>query len=93
MFLNFFNFCPRKKLLREVEATLFDERIHNSVHDGHQRENQNGVHCLHKTKKHNEVKMVPLTRAVLRSDTENITYLHLIRLQNQSSLQAHKTRL
>lgn len=42
----------KEKLLREVEAALFNKRIHNSVHDGHQGENENGVHCLHKTKKH-----------------------------------------
>ena len=76
--------------VREVEATFLNERVDHALHDGHQGQDQNGVHRPSDTRRQGLGKF---TDACSYGDGNILTTespsndLHLIRLQNEPSLE------
>lgn len=71
--------------LREVEATLLDQRVDDAVHDGHQSQNQNGVKGL--WMKRETVSPPQGKKKRNHCDWGKQTDLHLIRLDYKCTLQ------
>lgn len=70
--------------LREIEATFCDQRIHHSIHDGNQDNDQDGVHGLQRKWRG----AVTASAVALSSggDLNIFSHLHLIWLNFNNSL-------
>lgn len=77
--------------LREVQFTLVNQWVYNAVHDWHQNQDQDGVDSLVKKQWSHSLKAYSKCTTRQSDDQHKGPYLHLFRLDDESSLLKEQT--